>query len=463
MRKSLLCLLFAAMTTAIAAHAMNRALAFAQGAGARQSEPDSQREKGTPNKQKGAANAFGRNLKGKEKEPDAQKLKAAEKNSNKKVKLSRADQKTLAAAVSAQAIGDQMAVLKTVSPWVAKAPPVKLAEMEKGLTLQGLPNLGKLLADARLAIADQGYLAQSPKLSAGEAVLILPALDEQVRGLIATNGDVTKSPDIALLKTLDQCEDRLWKLHVRRNRIESSRRIVELMRQIRNSVPKGKIAKLAESQKQLFSADSNTLSNDLESALQTTNEQDLLVRLHRMRIANKVLQGPQLTAEKFYAAYTWRLDQSRLLDGLPDSSGKTATRFKDPALNAEGLTSQVQAIAAECERLAGDLAPKAFWLFEGMHWWLRGRYGAGPEVWGLAKSESALLSHEGLFPLFMPEVPPTPTPFGASLMSAAQVPVFERRHHYWWAWEDRGVTTETFGYTTTDTSHSGWCKNGYFW
>jgi hypothetical protein len=100
------------------------------------------------------------------------------------------------------------------------------------------------------------------------------------------------------------------------------------------------------------------------------------------------------------------------------------------------IANRVAADAKRASGLAGDLAPKARLLFEGIYWWSRGRYGLGSDVEGLAKSPAAMRSPEAQFTLQMPAATPKPTD-PAGRISAEPVPRFERRHHYLWAWEDR--------------------------
>jgi hypothetical protein len=106
------------------------------------------------------------------------------------------------------------------------------------------------------------------------------------------------------------------------------------------------------------------------------------------------------------------------------------------AVAAIGSTASVNAQIARARELADGLSYKAGLFFEGLHWWLRGRYGEGPDVGGLAKSPEALVSDAALFGIYMPTETPQPSdPSDARVKRAT--PRFDRRHHYWWTWEDR--------------------------
>jgi hypothetical protein len=89
--------------------------------------------------------------------------------------------------------------------------------------------------------------------------------------------------------------------------------------------------------------------------------------------------------------------------------------------------AEVLAQSEQANKLAGDLVTKSTQLFRGLHWWLRGRYGQGTEVGGLAKSKAALKDAQLLVWLNMPARPPVPN--DPTDKSTPNVPRFERRHH----------------------------------
>lgn len=56
---------------------------------------------------------------------------------------------------------------------------------------------------------------------------------------------------------------------------------------------------------------------------------------------------------------------------------------------------------------------------------------------GLAKSVAAMDWPQAQFSLYMP--PDMPKPTNPKTVATGEMPIarFDRRHHYWWAWEDR--------------------------
>jgi len=91
-----------------------------------------------------------------------------------------------------------------------------------------------------------------------------------------------------------------------------------------------------------------------------------------------------------------------------------------------------------------------------MFWWYRGRYGTGTAVYGLAKSEEAAAVPAAQFALYMPpdrELEPSdPTKV---LRFDESTPRYDRRHHYWWAWEDRRLAVGPSGAGTGGTALAG--------
>ena len=140
--------------------------------------------------------------------------------------------------------------------------------------------------------------------------------------------------------------------------------------------------------------------------------------------------------ERLRAAFSVSFDGPQVLQFL---DAHQATDFHRPLLRDPDLAGRVREQLQSATELTGDLAQKSRLLYLGMHWWLRGRYGQGPEGMGLLKSQAALTSPLAQFPLFMPIRPPVPTD---PTSSAQAIPKFDRRHHYIWMYEYRRLNLE---------------------
>lgn len=380
-------------------------------------------------------------------------------------RLNRKEAEVVDAVALAHAAGNQVALLELLAPFASKLNDARTAIVEAAFQERFLPSLGRMLVDARLNLIEQGLVAGMPKITPREAVFLLPAFDGYVAELIAPPKGEGPEPDLTKLEKFEEYEAILWKLHVRRNRADSARRVVEYAIVIRDMFNDKQLARLSEPDRAHFRHDAKAAREAVDKVLVDLDDRAAEARLERLIRARKVLEGTRLTGERYLAAYTWRLDAGRLREyfqGLAQTQPPRETTR--PALAAVDIAATVDKLAAECEAKAGDLTQRAEWLFEGLHWWLRGRYGAGTEVFGLAKSQQALASPLALFPLMMPAETPKPTPPGSTSSVTQARPFYDRRHHYWWAWEDRGVVSST---TTQETSRStnyqDWCKGGYFY
>jgi hypothetical protein len=75
-------------------------------------------------------------------------------------------------------------------------------------------------------------------------------------------------------------------------------------------------------------------------------------------------------------------------------------------------------------------------------------------------------SAEAQFGLFMPVAAPKPNDPTQVTAGTTPVPRFDRRHHYWWAWEDRRVARVGFsgaGQTTTTNAEETTITMKQFW
>ena len=163
---------------------------------------------------------------------------------------------------------------------------------------------------------------------------------------------------------------------------------------------------------------------------------ELQYRLQRMEVALDALSSWKLNKEKYQAAFYLDRDAARILD-LAESIG--VENFRALAAGskrtAPQLIEKVKADARAGKRLAGELTDKAKLLAEGLDWWYRGRYGSGTEYRGLAKSEVAMRSPNGLLWVNLPTAEPKPTrsAVGQAGFLGTQ---YSRRHNYVWAIDD---------------------------
>ena len=80
---------------------------------------------------------------------------------------------------------------------------------------------------------------------------------------------------------------------------------------------------------------------------------------------------------------------------------------------------------------------------------MRGRYGHGPMGGGLLKKDRAKRDPRALIQLYMPAETPVPTPTVGELHGKPQIPLYGRRSHHTWAWENRQIYVSTNGLKLT--------------
>jgi hypothetical protein len=170
------------------------------------------------------------------------------------------------------------------------------------------------------------------------------------------------------------------------------------------------------------------------------------LRLQRLQFAHCTLADSEDLRQRIFAAYAVDFDGqvlSAFLQQARKSQAQGGFALSRPRLRDDRLPAKVQKLAESGRDLAGDLVEKSRLFFDGLHWWMRGRYGRGTEGNGLLKSPEALNSPLAQMALFMPTEPPQPIdPFADGDLRTPEV---DRRHYYTWATEQpRFRTTITY-------------------
>ena len=337
--------------------------------------------------------------------------------------------------------GDSIRLWHDLAPAAEKLDDQHFASLQQELARRKLPGLGDLLVDIRMKLIQQNLAAALPAPGNRERLLLLEALEVRATKLLSETGQHPIITDPTQPANLGQYESLLWDVHVLHNRLLSAKRAALFAEQIAARFSPRQLKRIDESQRKLvLQLKALGLSSRVAAAQSEMKELEFALRRERLVYGLTTLQKPELTKERFLAAYSTRLDAEILaahferLQQTADADGSN-----QPTLNSWNYQAEVLAQSEQANKLAGDLATKSTQLFHGLHWWLRGRYGKGTEVGGLAKSKAALKNAQLLVWINMPirpQVPNDPTD-----KSTPNVPRFERRHHYSWAWEDRKIQT----------------------
>ncbi|HUG90936.1 MAG TPA: hypothetical protein VML55_08890 [Planctomycetaceae bacterium] len=401
-------------------------------------------------------------------------VSAAPGHTNDAPPLPRGLQKTLEGVVQAYYAGDSAAIWRALAPMLARWSESQVAALDRALAAREVPGVGELLVDVRMSFVQQNLAHVLPEPQIRERMLLLAALGDRMNAILEEQREhplvaaTSDPPD-----SLAELEWTLWDVHVLRNKLLTAARAAEYAQALAGGVTERIRERLSEEEQTLLATAGAPLP-DVQSATEALDELDAELRLNRLDRGLAALEQPQLTEERFMAAWSTQHDAEVLAAFLKNQSeGRGLRRLTRAALTRPGLADEIAAKAERARQLAGDLAEKARHFFVGLHWWRRGRFGQGPELGGLAKSAAAAETPGGLVWLYMPSEPPLPDPAreradkksedvadesadqseaDASIdfstpsdrMRIRQpTPPVERRHHYTWAWEDRRIIPTT--------------------
>jgi hypothetical protein len=384
--------------------------------------------------------------------------------------LSLAETQALGNVTAAYLRGDVVTSVGILSPLLAKWDDAKMDEANALLAENSLPSVARQLAEARLAELKFDPSDRPPRLSSREAILVLPELQKELERALATAKDHPVMADpLARPASLEEYEDLFWQAHVLENQLLNAAMIAEYMTQVAARLPRRDVARLDEAQKAIAEADYGAIAERVESTSRELAERQIELRADRLAMAKELLGEELISKRKFLAAFVWQMD-AKLLEEFYRGTQPKKKRPEDSQplylrtrLNQPDFFQQVGADVQEARRRAGDLTLKSTLLHAGLHWWYRGRYGMGPLVFGLAKHPAAIDSEAGQLGLFMPLETAKPTNPAVLTKGEIPQPFYDRRHHYWWAWEDRRMDRNSFDQTTDLGTYTDRIITSTFW
>jgi hypothetical protein len=302
-------------------------------------------------------------------------------------------------------------------------------------------SLAEMLTQTRLHLVRSG-VTNIPRPTGLESLLmsrqLASMLDKHLRDCRSTSlmAEPLKDP-----KDFLAYRDLIWEQHVLSNELQNA---LQLARQ---GVALGRVAantarKDQSLREQMAKYDFLQYASLVETLGREMDQRALEVRVNRVNHAVEVLENEAAeTMDRFFAAYVIGVDSESLTRDIKKGQGK----FDRPLLQDSALARDLELKLNRGTDLAGDLIDKSRLLFAGLHWWRRGRYGMGTDAFGLLKSKSAMNDARLRLALMMPKTTPIPT--NPLVFSATSVPDYQRRHLFFWAYEDR-----VFGKSTGGTS-----------
>src|SRR5687768_15304313 len=303
------------------------------------------------------------------------------------------------------ASGNPLQVLELIGPQLAKLSPSHVEGMNELLAAQGLASLGRLAADARLALSRGGAAKSAPELSLQESVLILADVQQQIDRLLEKirKAEVMQDP-LPKPDTLLEYRDVLFDVHVQKNELINAEELVKFASATLKALDSDKTRTATPQQQEVLATNFSEVAGDVLALGRNLEERALEMRLDRLDLAVSTLERDLGLKEKFFAAYAIAIDGELLLEGF-----KAGGTFSREALNKPNLVEELTQKIEKGKKLAGSLIDKSKSLFIGLHWWRRGRYGRGPEGYGLLKSAASARNFAASVPLLMPRTSPVPT------------------------------------------------------
>ena len=313
----------------------------------------------------------------------------------------------------------------------------KVNEFLKGKNRQPLQ---VMLFESRLDLDRPNVNAKIPAPTHKEVLYLAHGIKDRVREI---EDNYRQHPvgkgEVSAPEKYDDYEKLFWDLHVHRNRLSNA---IRWLQQID--------ALIQAREKRLVSIDASdeTLGitkydfqkriADFRETLHDLEEREAFLRIFRIHdTIDKDL--PAISEkEKFTFAYFLEADVLFLESFFKQFDG---IKFKRDDLNDESILTEVSEEALGIRQKYQDKIEKGKLLFLGLHWWFRGRYGAGPLAKGLLKAQGANgpgapINEKELFPLAMPTAAPQPLdPY----KNEYRVPHYERRHHYTWQMQQEGI------------------------
>lgn len=302
-------------------------------------------------------------------------------------------------------------------------------------------------------------LARCWTSSKSEAVEIIAYAKSRLDAIVAERKQVGLFDEIRKpLKTFEEFEDLFWESHVDRTELAeaitlaiAADRFQETYRhdiriQLKN-VPNFELVEF------------ETLKSDLGKIRAELFERELQLRRKRIQLAIETLyptssedtksRDSELSSTKarLWAGHSLAEDGDAILAAIRKSESASDVQsvfievLSDPKIRSS-MRNQIRS----AQRDAGSLLIKSGYLFDGLRWWFRGRYGRGAENNGLLKAPNATTNMVAQIALDLPKSIPVPTnPATASNPGDSLEPDFDRRHHYIWSQKPPVFVTQKLG------------------
>ncbi|MCA9165740.1 MAG: hypothetical protein KDA62_22285, partial [Planctomycetales bacterium] len=315
-----------------------------------------------------------------------------------------------------------------------------------------------VVVDARSTLMGYGFAAQMPGASPKEAELLVPEVTRRMEEALVesrqfhqkANGDKVNQ-DGAIDFAAN--ENRLYEMRALRRRLEAAGQLGRYSRDWITD-PKARTRSVISPDHQARIDQLAGLTTQVQQASYALDEYELTFRLAQFRHAVKLLDGAVAFRDRLLAIGVIDEDGPAIREVL-GRAAQANWQYTNAELNDPNLSVTIQATGDAALATSPEILEKSRLFRQGLQWWLRGRYGRGPDGYGLLKSELALISPAAQMGLYLPNETPTPTdPANPSITA---VPEVDRRHHYIWGMEYRRVQqVSSESMTATGKSTNRW-------
>lgn len=344
--------------------------------------------------------------------------------------------------------GDTLWLVTGLSELIARATPERVTLIDQALADEKIPPVRQLLLDARLSLVLQGQSQALPKPHPREMLLTIEPVRKTVEATLEAAHQVAMLSDGNVkATTFDEFEEAFWDAHVYRNRLRTAGMLADYGETMVKEAKELRPSLVPAAQRELLDTDFARLRSQLLALNDRLEERSLQLRLRRLAFAASMHTRNATFTERLRAAFVGDLDGALLEEFFTTHADHP---FEDASLRAPGVLRDIQVRARRVRQESGDLVLKGRLLYQGLHWWLRGRYGQGPEGNGMLKSSLALTHPAALFALYMPTETPHPTdPYDTSQYP---IPEIDRRHHQIWQFEYRRIAEQNLVTEKTDST-----------
>ncbi|MFO0814912.1 MAG: hypothetical protein U0796_16955 [Gemmatales bacterium] len=286
----------------------------------------------------------------------------------------------------------------------------------------------------RLRALDQGVAPAANTFPPDEAMELLGAIKARI-GTQLLRGNEHSSFSMPIPTTLDGFEKLFWDLHVVSNQLTNATRLFDYSQQLQ-PIARKYIPRKSDQLDTSALTGWDKVKAEIVALNSKLVERNREMRVARVMLADKVLTERPDALSTLQAALALDMDAEVLPALLARDTTFPTSRVAD-----------LNATIHHARTIAGpDIIRKARLLFTGLHWWERGRYGAGSAGQGLLKDPAALRSPDVMFGLMMP--------IGLSSSTGpSPAPLVDRRHHYLWQFETRQILSGATSQTHRSVEH----------